>query len=114
EASTHFLCDTDTLLGGGFSSLNLLSESPSRFPIAARYYTPCRPILQIWATPAEAHVLAKTNMGNGIARTAAHLLTNPRLRQIPTRGKLLAVDVFKSLLLERRNCAGFTCHVSPC
>ena len=38
EAATDFLCATHNLLGDGFPSFALLSESPSHYPIAALCY----------------------------------------------------------------------------
>ena len=61
EAARDFPCDTDNLLGDGFPSCALLSESRSHYPIAARYYTPLGPVLQFRATPAEAGVFSEAH-----------------------------------------------------
>src|SRR5580658_49307 len=92
EAARDFPFGTDNLLGDGFPSCALLSESPSHCPNAARYYTPLGPILELRATPAETDVFTEANMRNGVCRARPHLLTDPRLRQTPASRQFLAID----------------------
>src|SRR5271157_4844847 len=69
-------------------------------------YTTTHPSFQFRPKPAKPHVLAKANMRNRVCRTTSHLIPNPALRNAPSLGQTLAVDVliFQPELGLRSSC----------